>query len=203
MTSDTNTAEAAATAETSSQESTETAKDEVLAGSKASAIKISTDKDVVKGTKIEVEDLSGNPVNFVITKAASKTAAGTVTYGIDSVADGVKSITVPNTVVINGGKYKVTKVAPGLLKNNKTVTSVRLGANVKIIGKEAFKNCSKLSTVVVGKNVTKIGVNSFSGISDSALIKVKAVDKTSYNALVKALKTAGAKEASYKYIKTT
>ena len=49
-------------------------------------------------------------------------------------------VKVPDTITISGVKYKVT-----------------------VIGKAAFKKCTKLKTVTIGKNVATIGNNAFSG----------------------------------------
>ena len=76
-----------------------------------------------------------------------------------------KTVTIPATVKIGGVTYKVTKIADNAFKNNKTVTKVTIGSNIKAIGKNAFYKCTKLKTVSVGKNVTEIGANAFKGCS--------------------------------------
>ena len=76
-----------------------------------------------------------------------------------------KTVTIPATVKINGVTYKVTKIADNAFKNNKTVTKVTMGSNIKTIGKNAFYKCTKLKTVKIGKNVTTIGSNAFKGCS--------------------------------------
>ena len=72
-----------------------------------------------------------------------------------------KTVTIPATVKINGVTYKVTKIADNAFKNNKTVTGVTIGSNIKTIGKNAFYNCTKLKAVKIGNNVTTIGSNAF------------------------------------------
>ena len=74
-----------------------------------------------------------------------------------------KTVSIPATVKINGVTYKVTKIADNAFKNNKTVTKVTVGSNIKTIGKNAFYKCTKLKTVKIGKNVTTIGSNAFKG----------------------------------------
>lgn len=76
-----------------------------------------------------------------------------------------KTVSIPATVKINGVTYKVTKIADNAFKNNKTVTKVTVGSNIKTIGKNAFYKCTKLKTVKIGKNVTEIGANAFKGCS--------------------------------------
>ena len=83
-----------------------------------------------------------------------------------------KTVTIPATVKINGVTYKVTKIADNAFKNNKTVTKVTVGSNIKTIGKNAFYKCTKLKTVKIGKNVTSIGSNAFYGCSKLTSVTV-------------------------------
>ena len=76
-----------------------------------------------------------------------------------------KTISIPATVKIDGVTYKVTKIDDNAFKNNKTVTKVTVGSNIKTIGKNAFSGATKLKTVKIGKNVTEIGANAFKGCS--------------------------------------
>ena len=76
-----------------------------------------------------------------------------------------KTVSILATVKIDGVTYKVTKVDDNAFKNNKTVTKVTVGSNIKTIGKNAFYKCTKLKTVKIGKNVTEIGANAFKGCS--------------------------------------
>ena len=76
-----------------------------------------------------------------------------------------KTVSIPATVKINGVTYKVTKIADNAFKNNKTITKVTVGSNIKTIGKNAFSGATKLKTVSIGKNVTDIGANAFKGCS--------------------------------------
>ena len=72
-----------------------------------------------------------------------------------------KKIIIPDVVEIKGVIYKVTSIAKNAFKSNKTLTTVEIGNNVKIIGKEAFSGCKKLKTVNMGNNVTTIGDKAF------------------------------------------
>lgn len=90
---------------------------------------------------------------YKVTKAGQK--GGTVEY-YRSINKKAKTITIPATVKINGITYKVTSVAAKAFKNNKKITSVKIGSNVTTIGKEAFSGCKKLKTVTFGKKVTTI-----------------------------------------------
>ena len=105
-------------------------------------------KDDKTSVKVEVTDVKKKEVEYK--EPANKKA---------------KTVSIPATVMINGVTYKVTKIADNAFKNNKTVTKVTVGSNIKTIGKNAFYKCTKLKTVKIGKNVTTIGSNAFKGCS--------------------------------------
>lgn len=46
-----------------------------------------------------------------------------------------KKIVIPDQVTINGYTYKVTSIADNAFKNNKNITTVIIGKNIKRIGK--------------------------------------------------------------------
>lgn len=95
---------------------------------------------------------------YKVTKAGQ--TGGTVEY-YRSINKKAKTITIPATVKIQGITYKVTSVAAKAFKNNKKITSVKIGSNVTTIGKEAFSGCKKLKTVTFGKKVTTIKAKAF------------------------------------------
>ena len=105
-------------------------------------------KDDKTSVKIEVTDVKKKEVEYK--EPANKKA---------------KTVSIPATVKIDGVTYKVTKVDDNAFKNNKTVTKVTVGSNIKTIGKNAFSGATKLKTVKIGKNVTTIGSNAFKGCS--------------------------------------
>ena len=100
-----------------------------------------------------------------------------------------KTVSIPATVKIDGVTYKVTKVDDNAFKNNKTVTKVTVGSNIKTIGKNAFYKCTKLKTIKItstkltSKTVAK---NAFKGIYSKATIKVPKSKLTSYKKILKA-----------------
>ena len=86
-----------------------------------------------------------------------------------------KTITIPETVTIDGITYKVTAIADNAFKNNKKVTKIIFSDNIVEIGKNAFSGCSKLKTVQIknAKLTNKtIGKNAFKGFPKKAVIKV-------------------------------
>ena len=99
-----------------------------------------------------------------------------------------KTVTIPATVKINGVTYKVTKIADNAFKNNKTVTKVTVGSNIKIIGKQAFSGCKKLKTIKI--NSTKltsktVSKNAFKGLTKVTTIKVPKKKLSAYKKLFK------------------
>jgi len=83
----------------------------------------------------------------------------TVEYKVANV--NVTSMSVPESVVVNGVSYKVTSIAANAFKNNKKIKTITIGSNVTSIGSNAFSGCTRLTTVKGGKKVTSIGKNAF------------------------------------------
>jgi len=76
--------------------------------------------------------------------------------------DGTSTIvTIPDMIVVDGKNYKVTSIADNAFKNNKQVTKVIIGKNVKSIGANAFYNCKQLKRITLGTNITTIGDKAF------------------------------------------
>ncbi len=95
-------------------------------------------------------------------------------------------ILVPDTVVINGLKYKVTEISAEALNGNKKVKTVSIGANVTKIGKRAFFKASKLTNIVVKtKNLKSVGKQALKGIAAKAEIRVPSSKLSKYKKLFK------------------
>ena len=76
-------------------------------------------------------------------------------------AGALKTVKIPNEIVIKGTTYQVTSVADNAFKNNKTLQTVKMGSFVKTIGKNAFYGCNKLKKVTLSSNTTTIGSKAF------------------------------------------
>lgn len=137
------------------QEPTEQPAEKPTDIAKLTVTPIPTDKIPAKGTKLT--DIKTKAV-YIVTKAGK--SGGTLTY-TKPVNSKVTSVSISNTVTINGITYKVTAIAPNAFKNCKKLTKVTIPSNITIIGKAAFSGCSKLKTVSIGRNVTTIGVKAF------------------------------------------
>ena len=83
-----------------------------------------------------------------------------------------KTITVPDTVEINGVTFKVTSIAKNAFAKQKQLKSVTIGKHITMIGERAFAGCKKLQTITIGKSVTKIGKNAFTGCKNLKKITI-------------------------------
>ena len=86
-----------------------------------------------------------------------------------------RTVTIPATKKVKGKKKKVTSVAAKAYANDKTITKLVIGKNVKKIGKRAFYGCSNIKTIIIKTEKLKessIGADAFKGISRNAVVKV-------------------------------
>jgi hypothetical protein len=160
----------------------------------------------------------GDKVNYknavyMLTKLPSGSKAGEAK--LVSVSANKASIVVPKSFNYNGKKYNVTAIGAGACKNNKTLTSFTIGANVKsigdnaffgctrlksakipdkvkTIGKNAYRNCTGITTITIGKNVTNINSYAFYGCKrlKKWTIKSSKLKKLGNNAMKKTPKAA-------------
>ncbi|MBO4863079.1 MAG: leucine-rich repeat domain-containing protein [Eubacterium sp.] len=147
------------------------------------------DTKLKKGTKIKVK----GKVLYTVT------GDGTLEYTGNSSLKG--KVTIPATYKYNGVVWKITSIADNAFKNNKKITSVVIGDNVKTIGKNAFRGCKKLKKVTIGKSVTKIGAYAFYGCKSlkSIIIKSSKLKTVGKNAIKKIHKKAVIKVPKKKY----
>ncbi len=91
-----------------------------------------------------------------------KKAAATITKAV-----------IPATIKHDGVEYKVTGIAAGAFQNSK-VKIVSIGANVRTIGKNAFKGCTRLKKVTGGEGIKQIGASAFAGCTSLTKITIPA-----------------------------
>lgn len=78
---------------------------------------------------------------------------------------------------------RVLKIADDAFANNQTITNVKIGDYVEVIGKNAFASCSNLSNIEIGKNVAKIYSMAFSYLHSINKLKIpKSVSFIANNA---------------------
>lgn len=93
-----------------------------------------------------------------------------------------KKIVIPDQVTINGYTYKVTSIADNAFKNNKNITTVIIGKNIKRIGKKAFYGCKSLRNITIKTKLLKkntVGSKAFTkaGSKNYKKLKVKVPKK--------------------------
>lgn len=88
------------------------------------------------------------------------------------------TVTIPNTVTIDGVIYKVTAIEKNAFYGCKKLKTVKIGKNVKMIGAKAFYKCKKLKAVTIGKKVRKIGKKAFYGCSKLKKLIIKSTKLT-------------------------
>ena len=146
------------------------------------------------GEFVEKQSIPKNGEVFPVSSGSCKvTSVGnTVEY---QGSKSVKNVIVPETVTYDGITYKVASIAPGAFKNNKKLTKVTIGSNVKTIGKQAFYGCKNLKSITIkSTNLTakSVGVKAFTKAGSKNYKKlVVKVPKSKKKAYVKLLKKKG------------
>ncbi len=113
-----------------------------------------------------IEEDSTGTATYKVTETSKDSNGKTVvevTYTAPTAAESNKtSVTVPATTTLKDGTVaEVTEIAANAFKNNKRITKVTVGKNVRKIGNRAFYGCSKLKIANLGSNVTTIDSNAF------------------------------------------
>ena len=72
-----------------------------------------------------------------------------------------KSLFIPEYIFVDDEFYDVTAIADNAFKNNKKLTYIVIGDNVKTIGKNAFGGCTNLKKVEFGRNLERVGYKAF------------------------------------------
>lgn len=102
-----------------------------------------------------------------------------------------KTVTIPNTITVDGINYKVAEVGANAFKNNKKVKKVTIGANVVKIANKAFNKCPSLRNVIIKTTLlTKKTASKkcFSKVHKKMVIKVPKKVKKSYAKIFKGFK---------------
>ena len=119
-----------------------------------------------KGKTI-TESSSNN--NYKVTKSATKNG----TVELAKISKSASSVTVPDSITVDGVAYKVTSVSKNAFKNNKKLKKVTIGKNITKINANTFYGCKNLKTITIKSTSLKsVGKNAFKGINAKAKIKV-------------------------------
>ncbi|MCR5657501.1 MAG: leucine-rich repeat protein [Butyrivibrio sp.] len=107
-----------------------------------------------------------------------------------------------NTVAKNDAENKITEIYPNAYKNNKKLKKITISSDIEKIGSCAFKGCKNLKKITIkADNLKSVGKYSFKGINKKAKITIICKNKKKYNKVVRLIKKAGAKTATYKFKK--
>ncbi len=133
--------------------------------------------------------------NFTITvKKGTSHKVGSYQYKVTGTSTvsvtGIKNnkatkVKIPKTVKIGGKDFKVTAIGSKAFKDNKKITSIEIGDNVRAIGVSAFEGCTKLSKATLGKGISEISGNAFKSCKKLGTITIQStkLKKVGRNAL--------------------
>lgn len=129
---------------------------------------------------------------------------GNYNYKITSLADKMvtvvntvkksKTISIGDTVTINGETFKITAIEKNAFKGNSKVTTVKIGRNVTVIGANAFSSCKQLKKVTINsKNLEKIDASAFYNCKKLSSMKItssklKTVGKNAFKGTAEKIK---------------
>ena len=93
----------------------------------------------------------------------------------------VGDITIPETVIYNGAKYRVTAIGDNAFKGAHSLTSVTLPlATIESIGEYAFNDCTGLTEFTLPASITSIGQNAFYYCDNLKDLYVHSTNPASY-----------------------
>ena len=119
---------------------------------------------IVKNSVFAVKQPGTNIVyKYKITNAdlKGKGTVGLIGTTVAKTNGKFKTLTISDTVTIDGVKFKVTAIGSKAFKDYKSIVKVAGGANVVSVGTYAFSGCTALKTIPAFKNVTAIGGYAF------------------------------------------
>ncbi len=155
------------------------------------ALKLLTSTTLVAETDKGLKDndtFEAGGIKYQVISAASQTVK--LVKGKDTA-----KITI-DTVTYNNKQYKVTEISTKAFSGcKKKLKKVTIGANVEVIGKNAFKGCKKLKTVTVKNNskLKSVGSGAFKKTAKNISIKLPKNLKKNKN-LKKQIQKAGIKK---------
>ena len=126
---------------------------------------------VVKGVRYKVTNARKGKESIAAIGLVKKTA---------------KSLVIPNQVTWKKKTLKVTSIGAKAFTNVKNLRKVTIGANVTVIGKQAFAKNKALSTIIVkSKNLKTVGTAALKSGSKKVTVKVSAAKVKVYKKLLK------------------
>ena len=157
----------------------------------SSSVTIPATVTAADGTVYEVTEIGASALkNSDVSSVSIPKTVETIAKNAFADCDNLKSINTKNTDTIEKGAFK----------NCDSLTSLKTSATT--IGANAFKGCdlSKITYTATTKNVS-FASNALKGAGKGTTIVIKAASKSLYKSIVKAMKNAGAKKATFKFKK--
>ncbi len=118
-------------------------------------------------------------------KITNPKSNGNGTVSVVGIAgDTPKKVVISDKVKINGITYKVTAIEKNAFANNKKITEVEIGKNIRAIRNKAFFGCTKLKKVTIkSKVLKKVEKDAFTNMDPKGTIKVPKSKLASYKRL--------------------
>ena len=133
---------------------------------------------------------------YTVTKSAAEGGEVSVKAVLDAAK---KTVVIPDTVSKDGFSFAVTAVGDGAFSGNKKLSAITVGANVKQIGKNAFKKCTKLKKLTFkGTAAPSVKKKSFKGSKVKTVFVPKKMKAAQLKRLKNQLRAAGVKTNAYK-----
>ena len=115
---------------------------------------------------VKAED---SPLKFDIVSGKEATVAGLKNSAMRKT---VKSVEIPDEVIVEGKTYKVTSVGMDAFINCTSLGSVVIPNSVKSTKTNAFTRCTNLKSVNIPSSVTEIGSGAFVGCTSLESIEI-------------------------------
>jgi hypothetical protein len=154
---------------------------------------IETADDGTTTLTIETKKKDGSVITKTYTE--NKDGSAKITQ-YDTKAD---SVTIANSVEVNGESHPVTVIGKYAMKGLKTLTKVTIAKGITTIGYKAFAGNTALTTIVLPSTIKKISNGAFKGVPKGATFIIKGTEKD-FERIKKLLKKSGLKLSRYNIV---
>ncbi len=131
-----------------------------------------TIKVTYQPSKSQTYSISG--LNYKVTANNDPSAIEVTVTGLAKEKKNATTLTIPKTVKIKGNTCKVTSIAERAFDKCRTLKTITIGDNVKVINKRAFTKCSSLESITIGKGLTELKSHAFCGSRNLKTITIKS-----------------------------
>lgn len=109
-----------------------------------------------QGLKLDIKGYEDIALEYSLT-SSTLTASVSLRDGFEN----VKSLAIPEEIVVNDVTYTVTEISDSAFANCKNLSSIELPASIASIGSKAFLGCDSLTSIIIPSSVTTIGKSAF------------------------------------------